>query len=207
MGMAGLAAASIGGNILAQMFAPDGQEIQSFDTPEGRARGIDPYGVMDEAHNGVKNYGNLLQEILGRDVTLPSSYVQSPPTITGGGLPMPIGVSGRDPALNDPKLLTKPGIQSSPFFTETGPGNINPENHGSITRAGSNQTPPTDAPNGRGTQTPPATSQTAANPFPVPQGVQRRPKGTDLLNPGSQGQGQVDDPQQAMAAIRLLMGG
>lgn len=37
-------------------------------------------------------------------VELPSAYVQDVPTFTGGGLPMPIGVTGHDPANAHPEL-------------------------------------------------------------------------------------------------------
>lgn len=40
---------------------------------------------------------------------LRSSYVQSPPSFSGFGLPMTIGVTGSDPALQDPSLLEQPG--------------------------------------------------------------------------------------------------
>lgn len=48
---------------------------------------------------------------LGQGVSLPGAVAQTPMAFSGGGLPMAIGVNGVDPALADPSILSRPGVQ------------------------------------------------------------------------------------------------
>ena len=75
------------------------------------------YGAADPnliAKNGMlatSDAYDAFRQNLAQGVNLRSSFAQTPPTFSGGGLPMPIGVTGRDPALQDPSLLHLNGIQ------------------------------------------------------------------------------------------------
>lgn len=59
-------------------------------------------------------------------VTLPGAYVQPNPMYSGGGMPIPIGTTAVDPALQQPRLLGLPGINigkgplSGPYGGPTG---------------------------------------------------------------------------------------
>jgi hypothetical protein len=56
---------------------------------------------------------SLLAALAGRvsqPYTAPAAVVQPPPMFQGGGLPMPIGTTGVDPALQRPGLLGTPGL-------------------------------------------------------------------------------------------------
>ncbi len=81
--------------------APEGQELQSF---EGEGQ-LDPRQMLGEGKLRIEDMLTQLSDRNARGVSVRSGYVQQPPVFTGGGLPMPIGVSGMDPALADPKLL------------------------------------------------------------------------------------------------------
>jgi hypothetical protein len=132
--------AAIGGPVLASMFAPEGQELSSFEGIEG-APEIDPVNVMRQLSGILGGYGDALTDKLARGPSLPSSYVQDVPTFTGGGLPMPIGVTGRDPALSDRSLLSRPGPDLSGLFAlppsidrpRPGPAGGTPPESGSTT--------------------------------------------------------------------------
>lgn len=103
--VAGMLAASIAGPVLSAMFAPEGQELQSFsDVP-----GLNPATYLGDVNGLMAELGRVLSNQASQPVSLPSAYVQQPGAYTGGGLPMPIGVVGMDPALANPSLLTKPG--------------------------------------------------------------------------------------------------
>lgn len=86
--------------------APDGQELQSF---EGEGA-LDPRNMYGEARSGINDMLEQVKARANRPVRTRSAYVQQPPVFTGGGLPMPIGVSGMDPALADKSLLSLPGL-------------------------------------------------------------------------------------------------
>lgn len=100
------AIAMIGSQLLGSLFAPTPQELQTF---EGEGA-LDPKQTLGESKIRLEEMMRLLGDRANRPVTLPSAYVQQPPVFTGGGLPMPIGVSGMDPALANPKLLRIPGL-------------------------------------------------------------------------------------------------
>lgn len=85
------------------------QELQSF-ANNSYNFDTDPRRLLSEGVGNVRDlYSRALPE-LSKPVSVPSAFVQQPPVMTGGGLPMPIGVVGQDPALFDPSLLTRSGI-------------------------------------------------------------------------------------------------
>ena len=89
-----------------------GEDVGTFEGETG-ANGVsvDPRDLLGQ---GVGMNADMLEMLLGQlqgGVSLPGAYAQQPPVFTGGGLPMPIGVSGMDPALADPMThLTKAGL-------------------------------------------------------------------------------------------------
>jgi hypothetical protein len=117
------------------------------------------YGPADPtllASNGVQATSDAydaFRQNLARGVNLRSSFAQTPPTFAGGGLPMPVGVTGRDPALQDPSLLSLPGIQiGNPNGNIFGnPGPPRDPNPGGGTSGGQNP----GNPNPPGSQRPP----------------------------------------------------
>lgn len=74
---------------------------------------VAPQALMEQGVQKANDLQGMLTDRLKKGVQLRSSYVQTPPMMSGGGLPMNIGVTGRDPALNDPSLLSLPGIDMS----------------------------------------------------------------------------------------------
>ena len=77
-----------------------------------------PPWLLNRARANVEQMGAIAAERAGMPVSLPSAFVQQPPMFRGGGLPMPIGVTGRDPALMRPLLMGRPGIR----FPSPAPG-------------------------------------------------------------------------------------
>lgn len=139
MGVAGLQAlgpmiGALGGPVLSSLFAPEGQELSSF---EGYGE-IDPVTMLQNANALIGNAGRGIAERAATPISLPSAYVQSTPVFTGGGLPMPIGLTGSDPALVNPSLLNLQGMgQFQNLFSGVGTG----PSYGSTTGA-SAFTPP-----------------------------------------------------------------
>lgn len=108
-----------GSNIFGNLFGGggEGQDLQTF---EGERRGnlsLDPRDVMAHGITAMGRFGDSLNDILSQPVNLRSAYVQDLPSFSGGGLPMPIGVSGRDLAMSDPSLLSlqSPYVNRDPF--------------------------------------------------------------------------------------------
>jgi hypothetical protein len=104
--MIGMLGGGLGGPLLSGMFAPDMQERQSF---EGEP-GLSPTDFLGRTRDIMGELGSVLSDRASQPVSLPSAFVQQPGAYTGGGLPMPIGVVGSDPALGNPDLLSKPGL-------------------------------------------------------------------------------------------------
>lgn len=112
---------NMGGNALSSLFAPDGQELQSFEGEGARIPGstyttLDPRHTLGVAQGNISGMLGTLRDRASQPINLRGATVQQPPVFTGGGLPMPIGVSGTDPALADPSMLSLPGLKFSPFF-------------------------------------------------------------------------------------------
>lgn len=57
----------------------------------------DPTKVIPQIGSGLQGFMGQLQNTRDQGVSLPDAYVQTPPTMTGGGMAMPVGVTGRDP--------------------------------------------------------------------------------------------------------------
>lgn len=99
-------AGAIGGPLLGSLFAPEGQERQSFeDNPN-----TSPSSLMESNKNILDSMFGTLMTRANAGVSLPSAVVQQPGAYTGGGLPMPIGLVASDPALSNRNLLRIPGL-------------------------------------------------------------------------------------------------
>lgn len=109
------------------------QERESFSREAWDGVNLDPRKLLATGLTQQGELGEALTNRANKPVRLRSAYAQSPPTFAGGGLPMPIGLTGRDPALDDPSLLELEGlgIDSSIFGgVPSGPvrGNPGPQN-------------------------------------------------------------------------------
>lgn len=73
---------------------------------------VAPEKVLGDALNSTNAMGRVLQNHLAKGQSTPSAYVQAGPApVSVPGLPFQIGGGfGMDPALRDPSLLTRPGI-------------------------------------------------------------------------------------------------
>lgn len=98
--------AQLGGSVIGALGAPEGQELQSFEG-EGAQ---DPRQALSDARGGITEMIDLLKRRANQPIQLRGAYAQQPPVFAGGGMPMPIGVTGQDPALFDPSLLSLPGV-------------------------------------------------------------------------------------------------
>lgn len=112
MGAAGMAAAApaigmIGSSLISALGMPQGQDLQSF---EGEGA-LDPRQALTDASGNITDLLDTLRGRANQPVQLRSAYVQQPPVFSGGGLPVPIGLTGTDPALADASLLSLPGLQ------------------------------------------------------------------------------------------------
>ena len=98
--------AQLAGPMMAGLFGGDDSPRQSF---EGSGA-VDPRNLMRSNLDLATRYGQAMTDHLARPISLPSAYVQTPGAYSGGGLPMPIGISAEDPALANPSLLSRPGL-------------------------------------------------------------------------------------------------
>lgn len=206
---------SLGGPMLAGMFAPEGQELKSF---EGHGA-LDPVNMLDMANTIIGRVGRGVADRAQQPVSLPSAFVQQPGAYTGGGLAFPIGLVASDPALADPSLLTLPGMDQFAGifdgFDDVGAGD--PGQHGTVNPDDGYTAPPGlqgdrravpkhgDAFGGDGgaVNEPPLAASTGP----------RRPgmglRASDILNDGASGIGTSihggDDLDQAHGAAQLLL--
>lgn len=88
------------GGLGAGLGQPSSQQYQSFTGSR-----TDPRDMMSQGRDLISRLADMGFANANRPVNLPSSYAQPLPSFSGGGLPMTIGASGRDPALNNPSLL------------------------------------------------------------------------------------------------------
>ena len=116
-----LLAGQLGGGLLGGMFAPEGQERQSFEGTD-----VSPLAMMRQSNALAGDLGKALAGRAAGGVNLPSAYAQQPGSYSGGGLPMPIGVVASDPALANPSMLSLAGLEEfrDLFGGGTGPGVI-----------------------------------------------------------------------------------
>ena len=69
--------------------------------------------LLNQGVGAAEELGGIVTDRLAQDVKLPGAYVQAPPTVTGGGLPMPLGIFGQDPANADPSMLSIAGLPNA----------------------------------------------------------------------------------------------
>lgn len=104
--------AQIGSTLFSQLFGGGGgEDRQTFEGETRGGRSLDPRDLLAGGLSTLSDVGTAARNYAAQPVQLRSAYAQQPPSFTGGGLPMPIGVTGRDPALRDPSLLQLQGIQ------------------------------------------------------------------------------------------------
>jgi hypothetical protein len=111
-----LAAISALGRLGGAALAPSGTEFKSFGSLPIGNESITPRQLVGSTLTGIAGLGDAVTRRAEGPVDLRASIVQQPPTFTGGGLPMPIGLTGRDPAHADPSLLRREGTDlGDPF--------------------------------------------------------------------------------------------
>lgn len=79
------------------------------DQSEGFRGALHPAKLLQRGLGNIDLLGGVMAERARQPAFLPSSFVQPTPMFRGGGLPMSIGLSGRDPAISRPALLASPG--------------------------------------------------------------------------------------------------
>jgi hypothetical protein len=99
--------AAILGGALEGLFSDEGGQQRTPFTGD-----LAPDKMLGRFNDNLNEVYPKARRRLGGDINLPSAFAQQPPTFMGGGLPMPIGVTGVDPALSNPDLLSLPGLDS-----------------------------------------------------------------------------------------------
>ena len=115
-----IAASGAGAGAVGSALAtPSNQERQSY-----RGTAFDPIAVNSGTHRSIRQALDAALTRATLPVDLPNAYIQDLPTFTGGGLPTPIGVTGRVPLnLRGGPLPGSPGsTPSPPPYTPTPPG-------------------------------------------------------------------------------------
>lgn len=109
-------ALGFGSSVLGGLSAPEGTNVvplRSLRLPTG------PADTASLLEMGIIPAGEMVGDLLNRaqsPINLRSSFAQQPPAFSGGGLPMPIGVTGIDPALTNPSLRSdNPSAWNAPF--------------------------------------------------------------------------------------------
>ena len=118
-------AAGLGG--LLSSFGNRGSQgnVKGFgETARGRELGLTPEDTLAKALGNIENLGAIYQERAAQPVSLPGAVVQPPPSYFGGGMPMPVGLTGIDPGLLRPSLLGSPGTRFAEPELEKGPGQV-----------------------------------------------------------------------------------
>lgn len=149
----------------------------------------DPQVMLGAQQGRLNGALNDATQRAHQPIELPSAFAQDLPTFTGGGLPMPIGVTGHDPAVANPELKRIVGGNIGSWSP-----NVDTTPHRQVNLLDTPQ---------------PATDFTGQHPISTNlpgyrSAVARRPLGgTDLL--AQQPQPDPNDPnQQAAGAIDLL---
>lgn len=128
---------SLAGPTIAGLFAPEGQELQSF---SGHGS-IDPVNMLHNTNTMIGRLGNAITDRAAQPISLRSAFAQQPTAFTGGGLPFPIGLSGVDPALGDTSLLSLPGMTEFEGIFDNLVSSQNPDDSGSVSPGGGYQSP------------------------------------------------------------------
>jgi hypothetical protein len=205
--MAGLAAMYIGGQILSNITAPDGQQLESFDGQPD----INANAMMQEILPMLRDQYKRGVDRAKAPVNLPSSYVQGLPTFSGGGMPMPIGVTGRDYAgqrqqavggawnlMGDANQLHKE-FKLPDEIPQDFPSSYDEEGGWQYPNSGSPIPHPVDLISPQPEADNAVHSQHDVSNGPRATVARRQRPGTDLIG--------GDDSEQALAAVHLLMGG
>ena len=189
---------AVGGPTLSALFTPEGQELSSF---EGRGA-LDPVTMLTNVNTILGRVGKGVTERAATPISLPSSYVQTPPVFSGGGLPMPIGVSGQDPALANPSLLNLQGMgQFQDLFTGiASPHGSTDDDGGNVIRGQGFIQDPNLPPSDR-TAVPKSSASRLSESVTRRKASASLVRGADLMDEGAE----LDDIGRAEAAIRLLM--
>jgi len=122
--------------------APSNENVQ-LGTFAGQGFNVDPTFLL---RRNVQDVSGLRERVKNRADTPPvlrSAFIQQPPVFAGGGLPLPIGVTGTDPALADPSLLAGIPEQLGVFNTNPPGGGQGFDDRPSE----NNPNPPVDDPN------------------------------------------------------------
>ena len=106
-GMLALLSAGLGagGGAMSAMFGPNSET--------GPFRSGIADKLLNQGVGAAEELGGIVTDRLAQDVELPGAYVQATPTFTGGGLPMPLGILGQDPAIADPSMLSIAGLPNA----------------------------------------------------------------------------------------------
>ena len=111
-----LIAALVGGG-MGGLGAAFGQSSDTKPFAGSRAEELMAKGVL-----GTENLAEIVSARFAEPISLAGTAVQPLPIYAGGGLPMPIGGLGQDPALSDPSLLTLGGLGDGGFLGTPGAG-------------------------------------------------------------------------------------
>jgi len=92
--------------------APEGQRLRSFSgiPQEPGMPSVDPATLLATNILALQRVADVVKGEAKAPVRLRSAVVPPLPVFTGGGLPGPIGLFARDPALTDPSILTDAGV-------------------------------------------------------------------------------------------------
>lgn len=110
------------GRIGASIFAPQGQMLSSFENDPT----LNPGKMLLQSDNAVNSvFGPALARAFS-PVDMSDAYVQSPPSFTGGGMPVPVGVTGSwgagKPAVASPPSSSLPSFGPVGDNTPLDPG-------------------------------------------------------------------------------------
>mgnify|MGYP001590395630 CR=1 FL=1 len=125
MGAYAVPASLIGSSLLGGLFAPEGQELSSF---EG-IPGLDPRESLGEYKNLLNDYLQVALNEAGKPASVDTT-VAPLPMIVGGGLPLTsISAPAHDPARRSPerRTLTAPDLSGV-----TGPSYVNAQAAGQL---------------------------------------------------------------------------
>ena len=205
----GLIASMVGGQLLGALTAPEGQELKSF---EGDPK-LDPKVMLGQSKDMILAYLQALTQRAGQPSSV-NTTVQGLPSFSGGSLPIPIGVSGIDPAVAT-RGISSPGMDLSALMkvleNATAPRTAvdrDPNNPGVVPpytpdRVMNDRQATTRAP------VPPKSGgilRTIASRAAAGSGPQRRTLPSDRSATDRSALTQTSDYDQAEAALELLMG-
>ena len=180
-----LAGASLASALLGGIFAPEGQELQSFAGGEN-----DPGKILSQARLGLEDFLKFAVADANKPVSVDTT-VAPLPIFTGGGLPFNIAAPALDPARLNSERRSLPGLDLSPRIGESdrrGPG-------GAPTLPAPGDDDPIDGPNFPDQTTP----GDPGFPDQLAQTEQSAFGATDAAG------GEGGDMDQAVGAVELLM--